>query len=638
MGALTTIGVAWGAAAFGDCRYRPGQFVGGHLSPDVRFAEEWDFGVRCLTTSRQPALDRQLTAPPAWSKSRDFLGGSVIIQEIVAGFPFHALYARAEHHSRRVRVHERFGRNPRRSRHHGALFIASHPPENLGDHQILPCIPLLRGFLLNSVLAGAVWFLAFALAPGIALVRQRRRRRRACCTRCGYPLAKSQSEICPECGPSADTPPVVGGRLSILCGFVTVLCSLLLIVTAILLGRAALPTMPPLHQASQANNPATLQRLLEQGTDPNLPYRCADVRVTGMTALMAGARTNAVEAIELLLKAGADPSATTANGLTTALSLAIDHDSREAAQALINSGSLDVNPRRSNDEGTIGLVLERWGDDLETVELLVAAGLRVTLDASFRYPPLVVAIDKDCPKVQSYLVAQGAEVADPCRLSWALYGAVRRDDLASTRFLLQLGADPTCGEAEGVHPLLSLEGPAVGKAARAYLEAGGSVHMPKHPYAIMYHTAVYEMPTVMRLLIEFGADVNVLGPGGKTPLIYAVTGKTVDWVVTEIEPRNSRHESSPEALEIARLLLDAGADINHVDNTGKTALLHAAERLDDSMCRLLLDAGADASICDNEGLSALDHARMSTAPDLALESLIQASLDSASTSAVREDG
>ena len=50
-------------------------------------------------------------------------------------------------------------------------------------------------------------------------------------------------------------------------------------------------------------------------------------------------------------------------------------------------------------------------------------------------------------------------------------------------------------------------------------------------------------------------------------------------------------------IEIARLLLDRGADVNYNDDTGYTALKLAAEEGHLEMVRLLLDAGADMTIC-----------------------------------------
>jgi ankyrin repeat protein len=62
---------------------------------------------------------------------------------------------------------------------------------------------------------------------------------------------------------------------------------------------------------------------------------------------------------------------------------------------------------------------------------------------------------------------------------------------------------------------------------------------------------------------------------------------------------------------MARLFLQHGADINHVDKKGMTPLLYAAslDFSDGSMIDLLLHSGANPGARTKEGLSALDLAR-----------------------------
>jgi ankyrin repeat protein len=76
---------------------------------------------------------------------------------------------------------------------------------------------------------------------------------------------------------------------------------------------------------------------------------------------------------------------------------------------------------------------------------------------------------------------------------------------------------------------------------------------------------------VVRLLIERGADVNARQQSGFTPLHEAaLTGK----------------------LEFARLFLDHGADINAKNDDGKTSLSIATEAGREAMVRFLLERGA----------------------------------------------
>lgn len=63
--------------------------------------------------------------------------------------------------------------------------------------------------------------------------------------------------------------------------------------------------------------------------------------------------------------------------------------------------------------------------------------------------------------------------------------------------------------------------------------------------------------------------------------------------------------------EIARILIEHAADVNHVDKKGMTPLLYAAsiDFGDSSLIDLLLKSGANTAARTSEGLTALDLAR-----------------------------
>ena len=87
-----------------------------------------------------------------------------------------------------------------------------------------------------------------------------------------------------------------------------------------------------------------------------------------------------------------------------------------------------------------------------------------------------------------------------------------------------------------------------------------------------------------KLLIAAGADVNAIGNHGRTALINAVRdGHT----------------------EIIKLLIAAGADVNARDNSGNTALSNAACSIDTEIIKLLLAAGVDVNARDYLGRTVL---------------------------------
>ena len=101
------------------------------------------------------------------------------------------------------------------------------------------------------------------------------------------------------------------------------------------------------------------------------------------------------------------------------------------------------------------------------------------------------------------------------------------------------------------------------------------------------HTAVLtENLEALKQHIAAGSDLNEKDPfGGSSPLITAaVFGKT----------------------EEARVLMEAGADLNFQNNDGSTALITAAYFCRPEIVRMLLDKGADKTIRNKYGATAYE--------------------------------
>lgn len=101
------------------------------------------------------------------------------------------------------------------------------------------------------------------------------------------------------------------------------------------------------------------------------------------------------------------------------------------------------------------------------------------------------------------------------------------------------------------------------------------------------HTAVVSgNEDALRQHIAAGSDINAKDPfGGSSPLITAaVFGRT----------------------DLAKILIDAGADLDFRNNDGSTPLISAAFFGRPEIVQLLLDAGADKSIRNKYGATAYE--------------------------------
>jgi hypothetical protein len=101
--------------------------------------------------------------------------------------------------------------------------------------------------------------------------------------------------------------------------------------------------------------------------------------------------------------------------------------------------------------------------------------------------------------------------------------------------------------------------------------------------------------------LEGGIDVNSCNIDGQSALIALCI----------------RLSSGADTLELATILLKSGADPNHQDRYGKSALMYAcALDRDVALIELLLRYGADLLLCDNIGFTALIYAYNRRNPDV----------------------
>ncbi len=143
-----------------------------------------------------------------------------------------------------------------------------------------------------------------------------------------------------------------------------------------------------------------------------------------------------------------------------------------------------------------------------------------------------------------------------------------------------------------------------------------------------FHVAAYQKQRdVMAALVKAGADPNALDEQAYDAVTIAAVADDVKTLKTALVLGNkSGNVTSPydgTALiaaahlghdEVVRILIEAGAPLDHVNNLGWTALIEAVV-LGDGGARHqktvehLVKAGADRSIGDRDGVTPLEHAK-----------------------------
>ncbi len=94
----------------------------------------------------------------------------------------------------------------------------------------------------------------------------------------------------------------------------------------------------------------------------------------------------------------------------------------------------------------------------------------------------------------------------------------------------------------------------------------------------------------LKQLVEDGHDINCVSGRLEDPLLTVAIVKGF--------------------YDIAKILVEAGADMNKKNNVGTTPLIEAAIRGETECAKLLIDAGADLSLRDNKGFTALELSKM----------------------------
>ena len=247
---------------------------------------------------------------------------------------------------------------------------------------------------------------------------------------------------------------------------------------------------------------------------------------------------------------------------------------------------------------------------------------------------LVEAVKSKDKEAVRFLLAEQVDVnAAQGDGATALMWAAHWSDVETAELLLRAGADVNAANDNGVTALrLSCTNGDV-RMIETLLKAGArpNASLSRTGETVLMTCARTGNASAVRLLLANGADVNAAEHSrGQTSLMWAVAEKHPEVVRALIEHGADVHASTNDRTDIyertlggftpllfavrvgdlvsARILLDAGADVNDTTPQVGNALVVASASHHEQLAILLLENGADPNAADEYGITALHHA------------------------------
>jgi ankyrin repeat protein len=322
----------------------------------------------------------------------------------------------------------------------------------------------------------------------------------------------------------------------------------------------------------------------------------------------------------------------------------------DEVRKLIAAGS-DVNAPEA--DGTSALLWAVYQSQPELVTVLLEAGADPNAPNNFGVTPLLQASRAGDAATVTALLQGGADIAAATRDGETpLMAAARAGGVAAVNVLLEHGADPNAVEAlEDQTALMWATAEGHFDVVDALLDAGADPNLKARVSELTKRSTRTDFPTggftalmwavrngdeaIVRRLVAGGADLNLTNGDGATAMMLAIVNDrfdlaaslielgadpndgslyhavemrdaTTDWRAKDGSRLRSDHPNTLTALDLTRLLLEAGADPNKPfigqmhsasmccdTKANGTPFFRAAVAADVEAMKLLLAHGAD---------------------------------------------
>lgn len=366
-----------------------------------------------------------------------------------------------------------------------------------------------------------------------------------------------------------------------------------------------------LVQAVADLNLEKVRILLEKGADPNLsgkkghPPLYYAMQENKHSSTDHSERTEAVDRIkilQLLILKGAKVDVEYYDG-ETPLSIAMESGNSDIVDTIRNAGGKLKKPNPAFD---LSRAVER--EDYLAVKTMLKNGVNPNAPGALNWTPLITASYRGSLEFVKLLIAHGAKVDlvpldDGYRGDTALAYAAEANNIEVVKYLLKNGANPNSFESYGQSPLSQAASKGAVESGEILLAAGAKFNYAWKEGSVLVSACrgigggTANADRFARMLLKRGAKVNMSGARFELQPLYAAI--------------------SIGRASTAKILLDAGANVNIRSESGETLLMVAVGSGSVDAVKLILKQKIDINAKAAKNITALKIANNLTTSEIA---------------------
>ena len=275
--------------------------------------------------------------------------------------------------------------------------------------------------------------------------------------------------------------------------------------------------------------------------------------------ILSAAHFNSVDSVKFLLSQEVNINYANKSG-NTALFMATMEGNYDIVKLLIDHGA-DIN--NTNNENASVLQEATEQGNINIIKLLVDNGANIYHEDNNGFSILIYSVLSDNIELVKYFIDKGADVKSDNKI---LNFAIENNNIDLVRLLVENGANVNCCK-DNLTPAMS--------ATRS-----GSL-------------------IILRYLLKEGADINLQGINGLTPLMYAVIDMEKVQLLDNISNHNILKKATKRKfpdidskIKIVQYLIENEANVNIQNNTNFTAYNIALHFKNVKALKLLRESGA----------------------------------------------